>query len=84
MKLLVVGSKARVEKYLPDLPITREVETVVVEATTIPAPDEAEEGAKPDLCTSLELMVAQKGRASTGWALIKMGFKVLFGKKLDR
>ncbi len=60
------------------------VETVVVEATTIPAPDEAEEGAKPDLGTSLELMVAQKGRASTGWALIKMGFKVLFGKKLDR
>lgn len=31
MKLLVIGSKARVEKYLPDLPITREVETVVVE-----------------------------------------------------
>ena len=60
------------------------VETVVVEATTIPAPDEAEEEAKPDLGTSLELMVAQKGRASTGWALIKMGFKVLFGKKLDR
>lgn len=31
MKLLVIGSKARTEKYLPDLPITREVETVVVE-----------------------------------------------------
>ena len=31
MKLLVIGSKDRVEKYLPDLPITREVETVVVE-----------------------------------------------------
>lgn len=31
MKLLVIGSQARVEKYLPDLPITREVETVVVE-----------------------------------------------------
>ncbi len=31
MKLLVVGSKARTEKYLPDLPIAREVEIVVVE-----------------------------------------------------
>lgn len=31
MKLLVIGSQARVEKYLPDLPIAREVETVVVE-----------------------------------------------------
>lgn len=31
MKLLVIGSKARTEKYRPDLPITREVETVVVE-----------------------------------------------------
>lgn len=34
MKLLVIGSKARVEKYLPDLPITREVETVVVKRGT--------------------------------------------------
>ena len=34
MKLLVIGSQARVEKYLPDLPITREVETVVVERGT--------------------------------------------------
>lgn len=31
MKLLVIGSKARTEKYRPDLPITREVETIVVE-----------------------------------------------------
>ena len=31
MKLLVIGSKDRDEKDLPDLPITREVETVVVE-----------------------------------------------------
>ena len=34
MKLLVIGSKARTEKYLPDLPITREVKTVVVERGT--------------------------------------------------
>ena len=29
MKLLVIGSKARVDKYLPDLPITHETEIVV-------------------------------------------------------
>ncbi len=37
MKLLVIGSKERTEKYLPDLPIVREVETVVAERG---APDE--------------------------------------------
>lgn len=31
MKLLVIGSKARIEKYRPDLPITHDVETIVVE-----------------------------------------------------
>lgn len=31
MKLLVIGSKARTEKYLPNLPIVNEVEIVVVE-----------------------------------------------------
>lgn len=31
MKLLVIGSKTRTDKYLPDLPITREVETFVVQ-----------------------------------------------------
>lgn len=31
MKLLVIGSKARAEKYLPNLPIVNEVEIVVVE-----------------------------------------------------
>ena len=55
-------------------------EPVVVEATTVPAPDEADDAPKPaDLNQSLELMVRQQGRAATGWALIKMGFKVLFG-----
>lgn len=29
MKLLVLGNKQRVEKYLPDMPVTREVEIVV-------------------------------------------------------
>lgn len=31
MKLLAIGSKARIEKYRPDLPITHDVETIVVE-----------------------------------------------------
>lgn len=34
MKLLVIGSKARTEKYLPDLPITHEVDTVTAERGT--------------------------------------------------
>lgn len=37
MKLLVIGSAERVEKYLPDLPVVHEVERVVVPAGT---PDE--------------------------------------------
>lgn len=31
MKLLAIGSKTRIEKYRPDLPITHDVETIVVE-----------------------------------------------------
>ncbi len=58
-------------------------EPVVVEATTVPAPEEAAAQEKPDINRSLELMVAQKGRASTGWALIKTGFRVLFGGSLS-
>ena len=46
----------------------------------MPAPDEADDAPKPaDLNQSLELMVRQQGRAATGWALITMGFQVLFG-----
>ena len=38
------------------------------------------DAAEPDTQAALELMVKQKGRRATGWALIKAGFRVLFGK----
>ena len=53
------------------------VEEVV--ATTIIEDERAEQAALRDEKPSLELMIRQKGRASTGWALIKAGFRVLFG-----
>ncbi len=61
------------------------LEPVVVEATTVPAPDEkaAQEEKPADIDRSLELMVAQRGRAATGWALVKMGFRLMFGGSLS-
>lgn len=37
-----------------------------------------------DPMASLELMVKQKGRKATGWALIKAGIRVLFGKSATK
>ncbi len=34
MKLLVIGNEARLKKYLPDLPVTRDVDTIVAERGT--------------------------------------------------
>lgn len=56
-------------------------EPVSVEATTLPPKDDDSPGKAPDMDRSLALMVKQNGRRATGWALIKMGFAILLGKK---
>ena len=52
---------------------------VEVEATTIPAPEDAKDEGPADMSQALAVMVRRQGRAATAWALIKTGFKVLFG-----
>ncbi|MBR2835990.1 MAG: polyphosphate kinase 1 [Coriobacteriales bacterium] len=54
-------------------------EPQIVEATPLPDEDEVEEPAPSGPAEVVSLMVQQKGRGSTAWALIKMGFRVLFG-----
>ena len=56
-------------------------EPVSVEATTLPPKGDDSPGKAPDMDRSLALMVKQNGRRATGWALIKMGFAILLGKK---
>ena len=57
------------------------VEEVV--ATTIIEDERAEQDAMRNEKPSLELMIRQRGRASTAWALIKAGFRVLFGGRVN-
>ncbi len=52
---------------------------VEVEAKPIDYAKDASDEVTPE--EHLQLMIKQKGRRATGWALIKAGFKVLFGGK---
>ena len=47
-------------------------------------PIDQEPAEERDPMASLELMVKQKGRKATGWALIKAGIRVLFGKSATK
>ncbi len=60
-------------------PSQSQAKPVEVEAKPIEDGDRAKE--VPGVEEQLALMVKQKGRRATGWALIKAGFKVLFGGK---
>lgn len=75
--------EVQVEVDISAEPTHEEPAAVVVEATTVP--EEGAGGGAPeasgDISGPLEIMVRQNGRAATGWALIKMGFKILFGSK---
>ena len=75
-----VSSKA-VSQVIVESKSEPSVEEVV--ATTIIEDERAEQDAMRDEKPSLELMVRQRGRASTAWALIKAGFRVLFGGRIS-
>jgi polyphosphate kinase len=51
-----------------------------VEVDAKPIEHGGEDGSELDPEAKLQLMVKQKGRKATAWALIKAGFRVLFGK----
>ena len=55
-----------------------------VEATTIPDQAEGEEKKSPTPQEAIELMIRSQGRTKTAWALIRTGFRLLFGGNVTK